>query len=467
MRPIAQAQPKKLKRKAQYEEPETQEQPQAEGQTQTHAQPRAQAQPKTQVQARKKPQVQMQPQTQTQAQPQIQTQVQPQLQPPSLVEPNITPPPAPHKRLKQMKAQEQPKTQGQPQAQAQPQLQPPSLVEPNITPPPAPHKLKQTKAQEQPPKTQGQPHAQAKPRAQAQPQLQPPSLVESNTTPPPAPHDNPDLEQPMAIGTDEAECVTPTLTTFLDKADPTPLGFLAKDLQKVGVLTVAELKLIARKPEAFREVIPALADLRKSEQFLWFTFRTTLGRLLEEDQRRGLADGLAPGDDPIGKFVQSLGGGEWIDSGTFAGDLRRTGISSERDLMVLSRNLEKYTERIPFLREFAATNKFGWVIFQVGLSGLSGQRASTSIRAQDYGTDREGEPYIKWFLDTIDSTKPLGHLAKGFTEAGVTNYIRLHSVAVNIEVAVDSMPFFQDLATGDQLVWAMISAGLDNLCKSA
>ena len=220
-----------------------------------------------------------------------------------------------------------------------------------------------------------------------------------------------------------------------------------------------------RRP--FREVIPVLADLRKSEEFLWLMFRKTLKKLLEEDQRGGPADSLAPGGDPIGKFVQSLGGGEWINSGTFADGLRGAGISSERDLLVLSRNLENYTERIPFLREFATTNEFGWVIFQVGLECLSGQKASTSIAAQDYGTDMEGETYIKWFLDTIDPDKPLGHLAKDFVKAGVTNHILLLCVAEDIELAVDAMPFFRSLAAGDQLVWAMIFAGLSNLTKPA
>ena len=314
---------------------------------------------------------------------------------------------------------------------------------------------------------QPQPQMQGQPQTQAQPQIQPPSPVESNITSPPTSHDNPDPEQSTAASLGEADHVTPALAAFLDTVDLAPLGFLAKDLQKVGVLTVAELKLIARKPEAFREIIPVLADLCKSEQFSWLVFRKMLKKLLEEDQRGGSADGLAPGGDAIGKFVLSLGGGEWIDSGAFADGLRQAGVSSERDLLVLSRDLEKYTERIPFLREFAATNKFGWVIFQVGLEGLSGQKAPTSIRSQDYGTDKEGEAYIKWFLDTIDPDKPLGHLAKDFINVGVTNRIRLLYVADDIEEAVDAMPFFRGLAAGDQLVWAMVYTGLNNLFKSA
>ena len=304
------------------------------------------------------------------------------------------------------------------------------------------------------------PKTQVPPRTQAQPQLQPPSLVESNITPPPS------LEQSAAAVISEADHV-PTLAAFLDRVDPTPLGFLAEDLQKVGVSTVAELKLIARKPEAFREVIPVLDDLRKTEEFLWLMFRKTLKRLLEEDQRGESANDLAPGGDPIRRFIQSLGGGEWIDLETFADGLKGVGISSERDLLVLSRNLEKYTESIPFLREFAATNKFGWVIFQVGLEGLSGQRASTSIRTQDYGNAREGKAYIKWFLDSIDPDKPLGHLAEGFVEKGLTSHIRLSRVAEDIKEALDSMPFFQGLAAQDPLAWAMIVAGLDDLFKSA
>jgi len=78
----------------------------------------------------------------------------------------------------------------------------------------------------------------------------------------------------------------------------------------------------------------------------------------------------------------------------------------------------------------------------------------------------EGYAYIKHFLDTIDSDKPLGYLADGFVKAGLSAQFTLLDVAEDIKFAVGAMPFLQDLATGDQLVWAMIVAGLENLSKS-
>lgn len=107
------------------------------------------------------------------------------------------------------------------------------------------------------------------------------------------------------------------------------------------------------------------------------------------------------------------------------------------------------------------------MIFQVGLQGLSSQSVSTSVQAQDHRTDKEGEVYIRWFLDNIDPDKPLGHLTEGFMRAGITNHVRLRLVAEDIEEAMDSMSFLQGLATGDQLVGAMIFATLDNLIKFA
>ena len=65
-----------------------------------------------------------------------------------------------------------------------------------------------------------------------------------------------------------------------------------------------------------------------------------------------------------------------------------------------------------FLQEFAETNKFGWVTVRLGY----------------YGSNREGNMYIKWFLDTIVSDKPLGHLAQGFKGAGVTDLMLTSSL---------------------------------------
>ena len=301
------------------------------------------------------------------------------------------------------------------------------------------------------------------PEPEPEPELQPqPSLV----TPTITPHDDPKPEQSTAASIDEADHI-PTLAAFLNEVDPhTPLGFLAKDLQEAGVSTVAELKIIARKPEAYRTKIPVLTDLNKREEFLWLTFRRGLKKLMGEDQRQQSADNLVPENDPVRKFVRSLGGGECIDLEAFANGLVGAGITSERDLLVLSRNLDKYTKNIPFLREFAASKKFGWVIFQVGLEGISGRKVPASSQAQDRGAGKEGYAYIKQFLDTIDPHKPLGHLADGFIKVGLTSHIRLLRVAEDVELALDAMSFLRGLASGDQLVWAMVLVGLDNILKS-
>ena len=195
-------------------------------------------------------------------------------------------------------------------------------------------------------------------------------------------------------------------------------------------------------------------------------FRKGLKRLLEGDHRQQLASDPMHESDPVGKFVRSLGGGEWIDSEALVNGLRGAGISSEKDLLVLSRNLDKYTDNIPFLREFAASKKFGWTVFQVGLEGLLDQKRSTSIQAQDHGASREGHGFVKRFLDTIDPDKPLGHLVDSFIKEGLNDRTPLLDVAEDIEIAVESIPFLQDLASGDQLTWAMILVGLENLTKS-
>ena len=298
-------------------------------------------------------------------------------------------------------------------------------------------------------------------RPQTQPQPQP--SVRAVT-----PHENPEQEQSTTASTNEVDRTDPSLTAFLERASPfKPLGFFARDLQKAGISTTTELRIIARDPEAFRTKITVLANLREREEYLWFMFWRGLQNLLEVDHMEQSANDLPLETDPIRKFVRSLGGGKSIDSEVFADGLKGAGISSERDLLVLSRNLEKYTKYIPFLREFAASRKFGWAIFQVGLEGLADRRASTSTHSQDPGTSRGNSGYIRRFLDTIDADKPLGHLAGGFVKAGLDSRIPLLHAAENIETTLKAMPSLQGLASGDQLVWAMILVGLDNLVKSS
>lgn len=225
-----------------------------------------------------------------------------------------------------------------------------------------------------------------------------------------------------------------------------------------------ELKVIARNPEAFREKIPLLAILCERDQYLWVMFRWELRKLLEGEHK-----GQSMGDetDPVRRFAFSMGGGECIDVEELVNGLRRVGVSSENDLLVLSRNLERYRKHIPFLREFAISNKFGWTIFQVGLEGLPGQKVPSPSLAQDRGADREGHAYVKWFLDTIDPEKPLGHLVDKFVKAGLTDRTSFLHIAEVIDIATEAMPLFRGLAAGDQLVWAMILVGFENLLKSA
>lgn len=281
------------------------------------------------------------------------------------------------------------------------------------------------------------------------------------------PHDDTELEKSTTESIDEADDTAAALAAFLDEASPfKPLGLSTRDLQEAGISTLAELKIIARKPELFRTKVSVLADLYERDQYLWFMLRTGLMKLQEGDHREESTDDPILKSDPVEQFVCSLSGGECIDSEALVNGLKGAGISSEKDLLVLSRNLEKYTENIPFLQEFAISKKFGWMIFQVGLEGLLGQTVSTSIQTQDCRAGGEGRAYIKWFLDTIDPDKPLGHLADGFIKAGLDDRIPLLHVAKNIRVAVDAMGFLRDLASEDQLVWAMILVGLDNLVKS-
>ena len=285
------------------------------------------------------------------------------------------------------------------------------------------------------------------------------------TTSPPIPHNSPEPEQPKGASLSEADRAAISLTAFLDDTPSfRPLGLSAKDLQEAGVSTLGELKIIAHKPEVFRTKIPVLAHLHEHDRYLWMMFRKRLKKLLEEDHGEQSAGDPIHESDPVVKFVHSLGG-ECMDSEALVNGLRGAGISSEKDLLVLSRNLEKYTENIPFLREFAASKRFAWMVFQVGLEGLPGQTAS--IPSQDHKAIGEGHAFVKWFLDTIDPDKPLGHLSDGFIKEGLDAHIPLLHVAEDIELAVDSIPFLRDLASGDQLVWAMILVGLEDLMKSA
>jgi len=294
------------------------------------------------------------------------------------------------------------------------------------------------------------------------------SVVAPAIASPSIPHDSPEPEQPIAASLSEADHAVVALTTFLDETSSfRPLGLSTKDLQEAGISTLGELKVIARKPEVFRTKIPVLAHLHEHDRYLWMMFRKRLKKLLEEDHGEQSAGDPTHENDPVGKFVHSLGGGECIDSEALVNGLKGAGISSEKDLLVLSRNLEKYTENIPFLREFAASKKFAWMAFQVGLEGLPGRKISASIPSQDREAVGEGHAFVKWFLDTIDPDKPLGHLGDGFIKEGLDARIPLLHVAEDIELAVDSIPFLQDLASGDQLVWAMILVGLEDLAKSA
>lgn len=305
------------------------------------------------------------------------------------------------------------------------------------------------------------------PAAQPSQSQQEPSVVAPAITPPPSPHDNPEPAKHTAGSTSNSDRTIPTLVTFLNEVSPRrPLRFLETGLQAVGISSLAELKIVARQPEEFRGKIPALTILREHDQYLWMKLKKRLVELLKNDHAERSPDSLVE-DDPVGRFICSLGAEECVDTEWLTESLRGAGISSQKDLLVLSRNLERYTERIPSLQAFATSNKFGWTIFQVGLEGLPGRRTTpTFTQTQNPGADMEGHAYIKHFLDTIDSDKPLGYLADGFINAGLTARFTLLDVAEDIKFAVEAMPFLHDLASGDQLVWAMIVIGLENLLKS-
>lgn len=293
------------------------------------------------------------------------------------------------------------------------------------------------------------------------------SVVAPAITPPPSPHDNPEQTKRTAEGANNCDHTVPTLVTFLNGVSPhRPIRFLENDLQAGGISSLTELKIVARQPEQFRTKIPALSILREHDQYLWMKLKKKLVELQKKDHTERPPDSLVE-DDPVRRFICSLGAEECINTEWLTDSLRGAGISSQKDLLVLSRNLERYIESIPSLQAFATSNKFGWTIFQVGLEGLPGRRTTpTFTQTQNHGADMEGHAYIKHFLDTIDSDKPLGYLADGFINAGLTARFTLLDVAEDVKFAVEAMPFLQDLASGDQFVWAMIVIGLENLLKS-
>ena len=226
-----------------------------------------------------------------------------------------------------------------------------------------------------------------------------------------------------------------------------------------------EFKAIARKAKAFRAKISVLAELRQRDQYPWAMIKGGLMELLEGGGVQLTGDLVE--NDPVRRFVHSLGVGQWINPEWLVDNLRGAGILSQKDLLTLSRNLERYMENIPFLRVFGTSNQFGWVVFQVGLEGLPGQPKSPApSRVPDPAAGMEGHAYVKQFLDTIDSDKQLGYLADGFIKAGLTDRIPLLHITADIELAAGAMPFLQDLSSGDQLIWAMVLVGLENLLES-
>ena len=305
------------------------------------------------------------------------------------------------------------------------------------------------------------------PNQPSQPQ-QESSIVPPAITPPLTPHDDPEPIKSTTENTEKTNRMVPTLVSFLDDVSPRrPIRYLEKDLQAVGISTLTELTVVARRPEEFRARIPVLAGLRENDQYLWMMLKKKLTELLEKDDTGQSAGDLEEGDH-VRRFIHSLDAGECINTAWLAENLGEAGISSQKDLLVLSRNLERYMERIPFLQTFATCNKFGWTVFRIGLESLPGHRTTpTFTQTLDHGTEMEGYAYIKQFLDTIDSDKPLGYLADGFVKAGLSARFTLLDVAEDIKFAVGAMPFLERLASGDQLVWAMIVVGLENLLKSA
>ena len=151
---------------------------------------------------------------------------------------------------------------------------------------------------------------------------------------------------------------------------------MAEDLRRAGVSTLADLKIIAHDPESYRQRMEVLAAVRDRNEYQWLMFYKALRRLEKPAEPEQSAN-----DDPVKQFVHSLGGGEHIDVETFSEGLREAGITSEMDLLVLSRNIEGPMDNYPFIQEFAASNKFGWTIIQVGLDKLRRQEALASVQA--------------------------------------------------------------------------------------
>jgi hypothetical protein len=147
----------------------------------------------------------------------------------------------------------------------------------------------------------------------------------------------------------------------------------------------------------------------------------------------------------------------------FADGLRESGITSERDLSVLSRNLSRYHKHIPFLVELSRSNPLGWAILK---DGLQGREASAPTHTRDPEPDGEDEAYVEWFFNNIDPEKPLGHLAVQFTSEAFNSRSRLIDTAEDMGHALRAVPFLRRLASGDQLVWAMISVGFEDLYEN-
>jgi hypothetical protein len=154
---------------------------------------------------------------------------------------------------------------------------------------------------------------------------------------------------------------------------------VAEGLQEAGISTVEDLKIIARDPESFRRRIQVLAALRDRNEYQWLMLWKALKRL--EDPMEPEQSANDPVPDPIKSFVHLLGGGEHIDVEAFSKGLRESGITSEMDLLALSRSMEGPMDDYPFLQEFVASNKFGWTIVQVGLDQLRRQEVPTSVQA--------------------------------------------------------------------------------------
>ena len=84
------------------------------------------------------------------------------------------------------------------------------------------------------------------------------------------------------------------LFSFLDDVSPRrPIRYLEKDLQAVGISTLAELMAVAPRPEEFRARIPVLAGLRETDQYLWMMFEKKLTDMIRSNWRKAtMSEGL-------------------------------------------------------------------------------------------------------------------------------------------------------------------------------